>query len=750
MKTLATLRCSLTDESEEHPLYNSWQAQDDSEEQHKPNWMTSWMVAVLALGLTLLCSVIAFAFVQTAPSFRNKATTADTRAPHHLVKSASSRITTTYKRTPLLTANASANPLLMADVPVRAECQTPYCHMLSGGLRIKLDYNVNPCTDFYKFVCNSFSGKDEFVHIKESLRRTTLEDLQNTVVPPYNQNAWEKAAAMYQACVSFASSYMPETGELRRWMISMNLDLYNYTTLSKVHSVEMMVRGSLDLGLHVMLYISFAQRTFIGDRRHMQMGFSKEQDEWLLKRDDKGFLQNIGDYSLLFLMYGVRRGDDSDLAAMMVRYERKLLDVVRRVRSKPDNPRYMFIHELGNRTDPYVFSDDWVSFFYKYTNGTYRHIDLVQHQPHTTAILLALFKSQYVGIKGLRYLVAWSIYRQLAEFTEPYLFRGERTASDACYTHVETPMHLVIISKYFNDVGSLVLERRTKVMVSHILDIFKQVIANSSWVGQEPFEALKAKLDDLVVNVGDPGDRLDSEFIERFFAPLGDVPVTGLFRSWMKASSVTAHYAWSDQKTPLYDEADFTARYYNNYNIVTVPSALIHWPFIFPDGPIAMDYGGLGMVVGHEFMHSLGVQAIQRATWATKDFLGNYTEKVFYLRRSHQSVLSLSRLQETIDEILDSENLADLVGTSLAYTAFTLLDPKDVGYTLPGLDMTSEQLFFVLNCVKLCTTFTRYPKRYAPYRSRCNVPLMNMDEFANAFGCSQGAPMNPPGKCYFW
>ncbi|KAL3246215.1 hypothetical protein MRX96_057831 [Rhipicephalus microplus] len=546
--------------------------------------------------------------------------------------------------------------------------------MLSGGLRIKLDYNVNPCTDFYKFVCNSFSGKDEFVHIKESLRRTTLEDLQNTVVPPYNQNAWEKAAAMYQACVSFASSYMPETGELRRWMISMNLDLYNYTTLSKVHSVEMMVRGSLDLGLHVMLYISFAQRTFIGDRRHMQMGFSKEQDEWLLKRDDKGFLQNIGDYSLLFLMYGVRRGDDSDLAAMMVRYERK---------------------------------HDWVSFFYKYTNGTYRHIDLVQHQPHTTAILLALFKSQYVGIKGLRYLVAWSIYRQLAEFTEPYLFRGERTASDACYTHVETPMHLVIISKYFNDVGSLVLERRTKVMVSHILDIFKQVIANSSWVGQEPFEALKAKLDDLVVNVGDPGDRLDSEFIERFFAPLGDVPVTGLFRSWMKASSVTAHYAWSDQKTPLYDEADFTARYYNNYNIVTVPSALIHWPFIFPDGPIAMDYGGLGM-------------------------------------------LSLSRLQETIDEILDSENLADLVGTSLAYTAFTLLDPKDVGYTLPGLDMTSEQLFFVLNCVKLCTTFTRYPKRYAPYRSRCNVPLMNMDEFANAFGCSQGAPMNPPGKCYFW
>ncbi|KAL1415634.1 hypothetical protein MTO96_029121 [Rhipicephalus appendiculatus] len=121
-------------------------------------------------------------------------------------------------------------------------------------------------------------------------------------------------------------------------------------------------------------------------------------------------------------------------------------------------------------------------------------------------------------------------------------------------------------------------------------------------------------------------------------------------------------------------------------------------------------------------MHSLGVRTIEEEAWATKDFLGNYTERVLCLRRSHKSVLSLSRLQETLDDTLDSENLADLVGTNIAYTAFTSLMPQDVAQTLPGLDVSPEQLFFVINCAKWCNQYSIPTKRYAPFRSRCIVP----------------------------
>ncbi|KAH7956173.1 hypothetical protein HPB52_006654 [Rhipicephalus sanguineus] len=438
--------------------------------------------------------------------------------------------------------------------------------MLTERIRAKLDYSVDPCNDFYKFVCNSFRGQDEFLH----------------------------------------------TIELVKWMISLNLDFYNTTRLAAVNPVEVMVRGSLDLGLYIMLYIAFEKRSFTGNKRDMEIGFSKEQDTWLQQRDAKGFQKNLGDYSLFFLMFGIRRGDDYDLAARMIRYEQRLMEVTRVVRSTAENPRYMVITQLGNNTDPYVTS-----------------------------------------------------------------------------------------------VGALDLVGQTERMVSHIRNTFMKVILNSSWVGSKSFAGAIQKLDDIVVNVGSPGRRLDVAFIENHFRPLGDVPVDRLFPSWIKALSISAHYVWSDQETPLYDEEEVTARYFNNFNIVIIPTALIHQPLMYPDGPIAMNYGGLGM-------------------------------------------LSLSRRQEALDDTLDSENLADLVGTSVAYKAFTSLVPEDVGYTLPGLDMSAEQLFFVMNCAKWCSQYSVPGKRYAPFRSRCIVPLMNMDEFASAFRCALGTPMNPPGKCFFW
>ncbi|XP_049271365.1 neprilysin-1-like [Rhipicephalus sanguineus] len=299
-------------------------------------------------------------------------------------------------------------------------------------------------------------------------------------------------------------------------------------------------------------------------------------------------------------------------------------------------------------------------------------------------------------------------------------------------------------------VGALDLVGQTERMVSHIRNTFMKVILNSSWVGSKSFAGAIQKLDDIVVNVGSPGRRLDVAFIENHFRPLGDVPVDRLFPSWIKALSISAHYVWSDQETPLYDEEEVTARYFNNFNIVIIPTALIHQPLMYPDGPIAMNYGGLGMIIAHEMMHSLGVRGIEDEPWATKEFLKNYTERVHCLRKSHKSVLSLSRRQEALDDTLDSENLADLVGTSVAYKAFTSLVPEDVGYTLPGLDMSAEQLFFVMNCAKWCSQYSVPGKRYAPFRSRCIVPLMNMDEFASAFRCALGTPMNPPGKCFFW
>ncbi|KAH8039016.1 hypothetical protein HPB51_004941 [Rhipicephalus microplus] len=106
--------------------------------------------------------------------------------------------------------------------------------------------------------------------------------------------------------------------------------------------------------------------------------------------------------------------------------------------------------------------------------------------------------------------------------------------------------------------------------------------------------------------------------------------------------------------------------------------------------------------------------------------------------------------QADLDAIIDSENLADIVGVAIAHAAFASLPLAERNVTLPGLNLTAEHLFFISHCAKWCESERVIVERYAPGRSRCIVPLMNMAAFSEAFQCAPNTPMNPSKKCSFW
>ncbi|KAL1487227.1 hypothetical protein MTO96_008172 [Rhipicephalus appendiculatus] len=293
-------------------------------------------------------------------------------------------------------------------------------------------------------------------------------------------------------------------------------------------------------------------------------------------------------------------------------------------------------------------------------------------------------------------------------------------------------MKLALVSPFLQTIVKPEMVREAKTLFTTIIAAFRKALNASLWLtGKARIIALK-KLDKMQQHVGSPGRRLDPAYVEEIYAPLADVLPDRFFVSWRKALSHWRHQEWNDQSTWLYDEAKVNA----------VPPAL--------------SYGGIGAIMAHEIMHGYDVQGSNYddrshyEPWRTQKIEVEYTNRTFCIRRSHRAALKMRSAQETVNDTLDSENLADFVGTLTTYAAFTSLPSYERDIELSGLNMTAEHIFFISSCVKWCEEEPLIGERYAPSRSRCLVPLMNMPEFSAAFSCPVGTPMNPRKKCTFW
>ncbi|KAL1415636.1 hypothetical protein MTO96_029123 [Rhipicephalus appendiculatus] len=600
------------------PLRKEQLPEQEAETGQANHWMSLYLVSLLAaaLGLIICLYLLRFVFANDSSDIP---TTMDILAPLNVPKA--SELDVTRPSRDARSHGTTALPDTRHHAPSYprpdSACGGCRCRSLGQWIRDQLDHSVDPCKDFYAYVCNNFRGSDEFTHTQESIRLFTQLRLIVPLIPESNQLSWQKAAGMYHACLNFASSYEPETQYLIEWMRSLNLDLMNETILAKVNPIEIMVRGSLDLGVHVVFSIEFREKDFLNKKR---LCYSAEQRYWYETRQRRA----LEDYMKVMITYGAKPPVDKQLASKIKAYN--------------DH-------------------SEWHTFFAKYTNGTYTGSDQILYEPHIITVLVKLFKNESMGEKGLQYLVAWSVYRQLVQFTDPYMFLRERTTSDACYEHVREVMNLAVISPFFMS---------------------------------EPYP---------------------------------DAPLDLLFPTWIKALSLHSHYIWSDQTTPLYDEANRNSYYSYIYNDFTIPTADLLRPFAYSHGPLALTYGGLGMIAAHEFMHAfdvIGMRTFEGYQPEEKEaFLNEYTKRALCLRRSHRSVLSLTR-EQNLSAFLDNENLADLVGTKIAYQAFASLIPEERTETLAGLDMSPEQLFFFNNCLKWCAeSSTLLTNQYAPFRSRC-------------------------------
>ncbi|KAI9363314.1 hypothetical protein BD770DRAFT_469954 [Pilaira anomala] len=203
-------------------------------------------------------------------------------------------------------------------------------------------------------------------------------------------------------------------------------------------------------------------------------------------------------------------------------------------------------------------------------------------------------------------------------------------------------------------------------------------------------------------------------------------------------------------------------------NAIEIPVGFIQEPHYGSDYPQYMNYGNLGVTIAHEYIHSVdNIRIILNATgqyeeWFSEEATISYLNKTKCLidQYSQFALLGPNNQRFPIDGSLTlSENIPDNGGLKLAYNAYRKHVKNNASDgILPGFEnFTEEQLFFISHGLFTCAVGNKDKNGlllkidpHSPMYHRNIVPFQNSPEFAKAFNCPVGSPMNPSDKCSVW
>jgi putative endopeptidase len=189
-------------------------------------------------------------------------------------------------------------------------------------------------------------------------------------------------------------------------------------------------------------------------------------------------------------------------------------------------------------------------------------------------------------------------------------------------------------------------------------------------------------------------------------------------------------------------------------NEIVFPAGRLQAPFFSVSYDDAANYGGVGGTIGHEMSHGFDDSGRQYDAlgnlrdWWTADDASRYKKKAQVVEDQYGAYVAVDTLRVN-GKLTLGENLADVVGVSVAYEALERALAGKPRTTIDGF--TPEQRFFLAYAQARMSVLRPETARmlvatdpHSPGPFRVNGPLSNMPEFAQAFGCKEGAPMVRP------
>jgi putative endopeptidase len=291
-------------------------------------------------------------------------------------------------------------------------------------------------------------------------------------------------------------------------------------------------------------------------------------------------------------------------------------------------------------------------------------------------------------------------------------------------------------------------------LVNNLQAALAERIEQRPWMSEATKQQAKRKLDAVLKKIGYP-DRW------RDYTALEIDPKLPAFENLRRAQRFEQQRQLGKIGKPV-DRMEWgmspptVNAYYNpTFNEIVFPAGILQPPRFDPRADDAVNYGAIGMVIGHELTHGFDDEGRQydaegnlKEWWTPEDaekFKG-LADRVVAQYNGYTAVDTL----KVNGQLTLGENIADLGGVTIAYYAWKRSLKGKPAPVIGGF--TGEQRFFLAHAQGWrnvwrpeITRLVVLSDPHSPPVWRVNGPLSNMSEFAKAFGCKAGDPMVATG-----
>ncbi len=292
-------------------------------------------------------------------------------------------------------------------------------------------------------------------------------------------------------------------------------------------------------------------------------------------------------------------------------------------------------------------------------------------------------------------------------------------------------------------------KKRMLDLVNNLQAVYKERIEKLDWMGPETKKRALEKLAAFTKKIGYPDKwkKYDDVQISKdaYYQNEQSIAAHNYRQMIDKMGKPVDRSEW-DMTPPTIDA-------YNNplFNEIVFPAGILQFPFFDKDADDAINYGAIGVVIGHEMTHGFDDQGRQYdkdgnlKDWWTKEDAAKFKARVKVLIDQYSQFTVLNNLHVN-GELTQGENLADVGGCMIAYQAFKNTPEGKSDTKIDGF--TPDQRFFLsltrvwqskIRDESLRMSISNNP--HSPPMFRVNGPFSNMPEFYKAFNVKPGDKM---------